>query len=197
MTNPYLKLLPSSTSINVGETFPVDIVLETESSSVLSIDAYIKYDPTLLEVISSGSPDIKNGTLFETTGSRFINGDTFYVFAINKTAPVTRSDTVATMYFRAKKTGSADISALCSTGDSQSSQIILNANTLDNVIDCKKTSESTITTNVGNVENVLGASDSNNSSSLWFVLFFIFLSVLIATVFVYRVKSLRKKIITS
>ena len=52
-----LSLNPSSRSALVGDTFTMDIVADTGTSTADTVDAYIDFDPTYLEVVDeSGTP---------------------------------------------------------------------------------------------------------------------------------------------
>jgi len=56
-TGESLSLTPSSSSVQVGDTFTMDIVADTGTSTADTVDAYIDFDPTYLEVVDeSGTP---------------------------------------------------------------------------------------------------------------------------------------------
>ena len=47
-----LSLSPSTKTVNVGDSFTVDVLVNTNGQNVLAVAAYLHYDPTKLEVVN-------------------------------------------------------------------------------------------------------------------------------------------------
>ena len=50
-TNAELFLSPATKTVNVGDSFSVDVLVNTDGQNVVAVGAYLNYDPTKLEVI--------------------------------------------------------------------------------------------------------------------------------------------------
>jgi len=106
--NISLSLSPSSPSVQAGDIFTLDIVADIGTSTADTVDAYIDFDPTLLEVVGeSGAPATTiepNTDLFDfvtLNTSDNATGQTNFS-ATSFDSPLTGSFTVATVRFRAK-----------------------------------------------------------------------------------------------
>ncbi len=73
-SNPSLSLIISNSSVEVGQVFTVDIVVNTENSFVDTVDSYIDFDPNYLEVVD------KNGQPFTQIE---LNSDVFNLLTYN------------------------------------------------------------------------------------------------------------------
>src|SRR3989344_3730446 len=73
-----LTLTPSSTTIPVGQTFTVDINLDTKGAAIDGVDIYsLRYNPAILEVVDSNTSQsgiqIIPGTLLANTLTNTVN----------------------------------------------------------------------------------------------------------------------------
>lgn len=115
-----LSLSPASTTKNVGDSFTVDIVLDTEGEAVSGATAIINYDKTKLAVVdgAAGSGDCKDGVnifsgpnlsqCIENTVSAS-TGQIVYTSA-NLGAAYTGRGIIGTITFSANSTGLASVS---------------------------------------------------------------------------------------
>lgn len=104
-----LSLSPSKSSVQVGEVFSVDIVLDTEGAATDGVDIrYLNFDPTLLEV-----QQVVPGTLYPSTQSNYFDNTAGIInFSQITTGGSTYngSGTLATIEFKANASGKAEVS---------------------------------------------------------------------------------------
>lgn len=97
-----LYLSPREGNYNVGDEFPVDVLVNTLGSNVVVVAAYLSYNKNVLEAVSidlSGSP-------FEFTAEKEINRkDGKIKITLGKPTPGinVHNGKVATVYFKAKE----------------------------------------------------------------------------------------------
>jgi len=104
-----LSLSPSSRSVPVGVIFTMDIVADTGTSTADTVDAYIDFDPTYLEVVDeSGTPvsaielntDVFSNATFNSVDNA--TGQINFSASEYDSPYLTGSFTVATIRFKAK-----------------------------------------------------------------------------------------------
>jgi len=134
---PLLKFVPSTGTYTNGETFKVNIGIDSGTEKSQSVDVVATYDPTKVEVVSI---DALTNDSFQFIMEKNIYNDTgkFTAWFIS-VAPGTYEATVitgdlATVTFRPKTTGTINVNFSCTTGSTIDSNIN-NASALD-VINC-------------------------------------------------------------
>src|SRR3989344_1824210 len=115
-----LKFDPSTISTKVGETFTLDVVVDAEDKQILGVDAVIEFNASILEVES-----ITDGDFLEIGIKEFRQPGKIYI-AGGGSSPgqsVTGKGTLATVQFKAKSAGSANVTYTCKTGETNESNI--------------------------------------------------------------------------
>ncbi len=99
-TNAELFLSPATKTVNVGDTFSVDVLVNTDGQNVVVVGAYLNYDPTKLEVIGIDN----SNSVFTMTVKKTADPTTGMIkLALGKPTPGvnTASGNVATINFKA------------------------------------------------------------------------------------------------
>src|SRR3989338_7560680 len=110
-----LTLTPSSTTIPVGQTFTVDINLDTKGAAIDGVDIYsLRYNPAILEVVDSNTSQsgiqIIPGTLLANTLTNTVNASNGTIQFSQVTAggsTYTGSGKLASITFKAKSAGTS------------------------------------------------------------------------------------------
>ena len=99
-----LSFDPGTISTKVGSVFDISINIFTDKEAVLSTDAWITYNPSLVEPILS----IKIGDTFKNVDAKIISPGRLYVYGINtdKSLQSPANGTVAVISFKSLKQGS-------------------------------------------------------------------------------------------
>jgi len=118
-TNPHLSFSPSTTTVTVGETFDVDVLVDTGGQAVDGVDAIISYDQDLLEAVSVTAGSF----LFTTTNSLATAGKIKIYGVAESGSPKTGTGTLATITLRAKSAGEATLTFDCQSGVTTDSNI--------------------------------------------------------------------------
>jgi parallel beta-helix repeat protein len=99
-TNAELFLSPATKTVKVGDSFSVDVLVNTDGQNVVVVSAYLNYDPTKLEVIGIDN----SNSVFTMTIEKTANPTTRMIkLALGKPTPGvnTASGNVATINFKA------------------------------------------------------------------------------------------------
>lgn len=135
-----LQLDPATASVAVGQTVNIKVNISSGTETVRSTDAFVSYDSAYFE-----TPTVTNGTFFQTA---FQNIDTTRVYVAGlQTDPastVQGTGTIATITFRAKKSGSTRLTFVCGTNTANDSTIVAGSGSA-NIIQCSSNGSSTIT----------------------------------------------------
>ncbi len=115
-----LLLTPSSKTVNVGDTFPVEIRLNT-NSQVVAVSAYLNFDTTKLEAVSIDSTN----SVFSVKAEEKILGDQIMIGRGQQTPGVTSNVLVAKVNFRAKVSGTANVNFVLTSLGQGPSRVIL------------------------------------------------------------------------
>lgn len=148
-----LSLSPTAGGTSVGQTFTVEIKLNTKGASTSGTDAVITFNPAVLEVTafnqgtlySSGQP---NPTIDNITGKI-----TYHPSVTNTAYNYTTAGlpgTLATITFKGKSPGNAQVVFTCTAGSTQESNVW---STNQDIISC--------TENIGGSYTITAASGSN------------------------------------
>jgi len=103
-----LSLIPSNSSVQVGDIFTMDVVADTGAGAADTVDAYLDFDPIYLEVVDeSGAPATSieaNIDLFDFVTFNAADNTTGQInfSATRLDASLTGNFTAATIRFRAK-----------------------------------------------------------------------------------------------
>ena len=130
--NGTLSFELSSTQYQAGETFPVNIIIDSDEQPIIGADIILKYDPSMLEVKA------QDGNLVEAEEGFFIafpaGGQTkedLFQFSVLTQAPQILKGKVATIYFAAKKTGEAKLEFVFEKGKTNESNLALSGKGID------------------------------------------------------------------
>jgi|GEM_PF-1823038 len=190
-----LSFEPAIQTVSTGDTVAVAIQVSGRDTPIVSADVWIRFDPSLLTVASPESQNVKKGPLFEHVDAKLISPGSLYVYAINSTnTPRSNIEgTVATVEFKALKSGRAEIRFDCSPAEKQTSQLITTDSTLSNVIDCTATKTHTSTVTIGSSQNVLGAATSRSPGFSMITAAFAGILLFTTLFLIYRYKHLAVK----
>ncbi len=118
-TNPHLSFSPSTTTVTVGETFDVDVLVDTGGQAVDGVDAIISYDQDLLEAVS-----VTAGSFLSTTTNSLATAGKIKIYGVAESgSPKTGTGTLATITLRAKSAGEATLTFDCQSGVTTDSNI--------------------------------------------------------------------------
>lgn len=135
-----LKFDKVTISANNGDTVQIGIVVDAGSDQITSTDAYVTYDATLLQAQS-----VSAGSFFPTVTNNITTGKVYVAGLVDDPAVYkTSSGTLATVTFKALKTGSGTLGFDCQTGASNSSKIIKNDTNATNVIVCTQNGSASV-----------------------------------------------------
>jgi len=141
----FLKFDKTTTTVAVGSTFTLDVMVDAGSDQITSTDMWVVYDPTLLEVQT-----VSSGTFFPSVANNVAAGKVYVAGLINETAAYkTGIGTVGTITFKGLKDGTATIAYDCRADVANSSKVIKNAVDPTNVIVCSQNISAVATVGVG------------------------------------------------
>lgn len=125
-----LRLSPSTGNFATGGTFQVDIVLDTGGSATTGTDVYFNYDSDVISLES-----IIEGTIYDTYIGKTINNSDGVASISGLITPggstYTGTGTLATLQFKALKTGSANVVMDFTQGDPNDSNVAESGNNND------------------------------------------------------------------
>ena len=114
-----LSLSPQSRIVTPGETFSVDVLIDTAGESVTMADVYFMHDNSLMEALT-----VTNGTFFPDTYHLLTPGEPYLSGTLSKSGEsFTGTGTVATITFKALKEGVDTLAFKCSPGKSADTNI--------------------------------------------------------------------------
>ena len=146
----------NAVTVKVGDKFDIQVMVDAGSDQISSIDAYVIYDPGLLE-----AQVISPGTFFPTVVNNITSGR-LYVAGLVDDATQSKTGTgdVAIITFKALTQGTGTLTYDCQPGVYNSSKVIKNDIDATNIIDCAANGESTIT--IGAAGSVTGTGTGGN-----------------------------------
>lgn len=141
-----LQFDPTTIKTSAGQTFEVKINVNAGTDQIISVDAYILYDKTLLEAQS-----VTDGTFFPTA-SKYLGQDGKVYAAgvvddINK--PKTGAGTIATVVFKGKKSGTLSLTFDCTNGSLTDSNVLKNDANNTDIIQCASNGKASVTIGAG------------------------------------------------
>ena len=125
-----LSLSPASRTVAVGDTFTVNINLDTEGKSIVGADAMLTYDMDRLQVVNVGSSSdvqIAPGSLMTTTTYNKVDSQAGRIYFSQVTfSSYSGSGTLATITFRAVAGGTANVNFIFTPGNTTDSNVAVN-----------------------------------------------------------------------
>jgi hypothetical protein len=124
---------PKEKAVKVGDQFSVDLMLSTGSDSTSGVDAVVRYDADLLEIVDADSAatgiQIAPGALFDFTPlNEVIQATGSINFSASQqptnNAVTTTDGKLATVTFKAKAAGKATLRYTFTPGDLSDSNVI-------------------------------------------------------------------------
>lgn len=136
-----LKFDVPSLSTEANKTFQLQVIVDTGGEEINSIDAYIKYDKSILKAES-----VADGTFFPTVLND-LSSDRAYVAGLVDDPATSKngSGTVATVTFKALKAGSATVTYDCDPNNNETSKVIKNDIDATNIIVCSENGSTSVT----------------------------------------------------
>lgn len=141
-----LQFDPATVTTTSGQSFDLKINVNAGSDQITSVDAFILYNSSLFEVSS-----ISDDTFFPTVSKDSSQAGKVYVAAMvsDPATSKTGSGTIATVKFRAKADGSADITFDCTQGLTTDSNVTKNDLNATDLIQCTSNGKAAITVGGG------------------------------------------------
>lgn len=140
-----LKFGTTALTVTTGQTVTVDVIVDAGSDQISSTDAYVLYDPTLLEATT-----VTAGTFFPTVTNNITSGKVYIAGLVDDPATSkTGSGTLATITFSGLKDGTGTLTFDCSATASNSSKVVKNDINATNVLVCAENGQATVTVGVG------------------------------------------------
>ena len=112
-----LSLSPVSKSVENGDSFAINIVLDAETDNVDAIDVVLGFDSDKLEYSSASY-----SSLFPSTVTPSVTGEQIVLRATSPTA-ISQGGTVATITFQAVETGTAPVTFDFTANDTTDSNV--------------------------------------------------------------------------
>lgn len=131
-----LELTDPTKTACTGETFQVNLLINTAGAQTINGDALLSFDPALVKVESAQTGNFF--TYFSSTSLSGVNNQ-YLVSSWEESIAHTKSSTTdtlfATLMLRAESGGNANLSFLCTTG-SEADSNINRASDSEDIIDC-------------------------------------------------------------
>jgi hypothetical protein len=133
---------PENSNANVNENVSIDTLVNAGSENILSVDAYIEYDTTMLEFVS-----VEDGDFFPIVTSEDITPGRLYIGAYVDDPATTKTGTgtYAKVTFRALKEGTTTVEYFCDPNVNETSEIIKDDIDATNIINCSGNGNAEIT----------------------------------------------------
>jgi len=154
-----LNFDPKTSAPKVGETVTVKVVIDAGTRQIAGSDAYVIYDSSMLSVQS-----ITGGDYFPISNNT-PSKDKLYIYGIisNAAEYKTGSGTLATIVFKAEKTGTTKVTFVCDLTAKETSKINTKEVNSQNIIDCSKTGDHTVTVSSGTLSPTAAATSAPTS----------------------------------
>jgi hypothetical protein len=140
-----LKFNPTSTTVNNGDTFQVEIQIDSSTEQVAGTDVYVIYDATSIAPQSVGS-----GTHFPIVTNNIGTGKVSISAVVDNPSDYkTGIGSIANITFKTLKGGSGTITFACDLAQAETSKIYKNDLSATNIIDCGGLNSYTYSVNGG------------------------------------------------
>lgn len=139
-----LQFDPTSANLPLNQNLEVKVIVDAGTDEITSTDAYIHYDSNLLEVV-----EVKNGSFFPTVTHDYSQTGKVYIAGMveDPTTFKTGRGILATIVFKGKSNGQANLSFDCNDGSTTDSNITKKDINASDIIQCQLNNRATI--NVG------------------------------------------------
>ena len=135
-----LKFDAPSVSATAGNTFDVDIIVDTGGEEIYSIDAYISFDSDVVEAQS-----VSEGTFFPTVLNDITEGRVYVAGLVDDAAgSKSGTGTVATITFKALASGSTTLTYECDPSVNETSKVVKNDIDATNIITCSENGSTSV-----------------------------------------------------
>lgn len=157
-----LNFDPTSLNVKEGETFDVDVVVNTANAEVYGVDALFQYDPNLVEATV-----ITNGTFLEINHKEIKeDGKVYIVGLVNSPGEAVKGeDVLATVSFKAKKSGTTSLTYVCEINDTRESNVLEASTDSPDLLECGQNGKATIVIGGGTASTGTTPATSKSSSS--------------------------------
>lgn len=137
-----LQFDPTSISAGVGATFEVKLYVDSKGEEINSVDSFVLYDSTLLEVQT-----VNPGSFFPTILQDLTKAGTVYVAGMVDFPGTFKigAGNYATIVFKTKKTGTGTLTFKCTDGSTTDSNVVKNDVNATDIIECASNGKTTIT----------------------------------------------------
>lgn len=99
-----LTLIPTTGNFSTGDTFDLQVQINTNGDLILSSDIFLNYNPEIIKAVS-----VTNGGFLETETANIITSDGTVIFSSRTATAKTGSGTLATVRFEALSAGTSDV----------------------------------------------------------------------------------------
>ncbi|MFA5026159.1 MAG: cohesin domain-containing protein [Candidatus Shapirobacteria bacterium] len=147
---PLLRFTPGSGTYSNGDTFKVNVGVDSGTEKSQGVDVWATFDSAKLEIVSIDPLD--NASFKFAMGKNIYNDtgkfDLSFISTVMGTYDATAiTGDIATITFKTKSTGTANVNFTCQTGSTVDSNIFnMSAN---DVLDCSQNENGTYTINAG------------------------------------------------
>lgn len=139
-----LQFDPTTANLPINQNLEIKVYVDAGSDEITSTDAYILYDANLLEVL-----EVRNGSFFPTVTHDYSQPGKIYIAGMveDPTSFKTGRDVLATIVFKGKNNGQANLSFDCTDGSTTDSNITKKDINAPDIIQCQLNNRAII--NVG------------------------------------------------
>lgn len=136
-SNASLSFEPAQSVATVGTPVSVQLNIFSDTQPVISTDIWIHYDPKLVQPILP----FATSPLFDKSEAKIVEPGTLYIYGIRENSAISNpaNGNIGSLNFKPLKEGVVKLQFGCGLEDNQQSQIIVNNNTLNNIINCERT----------------------------------------------------------
>ena len=134
---------PATKDANVNDTIDIKTIVNAGAEEINSVDAYIKYDSTMLEF-----QKLTEGDFFPIVLKEEISDGNLYIgaYVVPGTIPAkTGTGTYSTITFKALKEGTTTVEYFCDESVNETTEIIKADTDSTNIINCSGNGTSVIT----------------------------------------------------
>lgn len=155
-----LNFDPSSIKVKEGETFDVDIVVNTADAEVYGVDALFQFDPNSVEATV-----VTPGTFLDVNHKEIKpEGKVYIVGLVNSPGEAVQGeDVLATVSFKAKKSSTSSLTYMCEINDTRESNVLEASTDSPDLLECGQNGKATII--VGDGTAVAPTSATTKSST--------------------------------
>lgn len=139
----FLSLSPAELTAGTGDSFNVDVNVDTGSQDITGIDMIINYDPTLFKMTNFTKKDLLGSNQPDPVIDESIGRVMYHPTTASATDTYMGKGSIATMTFKGVKTGKGEMTISCNAGKTQGDSNIWSKGS--DIIDCTLTKGGTYT----------------------------------------------------